>query len=389
MDFPNLSEKQKSTVSLLLRAIVRWVVHCSSWNIHSIILLGSLPSGWGYFPLGDLDIMVVTRVYDPMMPYRVRRALRAVVAPCKVEVSQWPRSVFLASRSVSVYDLRSTGRVIYGDKEVLRAASQWQAIPKYEALRYLFNIAVVNLVSSLARGFVGNAGDASYLPAETVYCCNKAYLAICAALLIFEGEYRIGYENRARVFESLYRTRYDRLRAEIPHLAARVAAATAFKLEESAPSSFDLPSLNQALTDICTVMKYCINRYFGTSYQDSLILLRLLKKLPPNLVNRLYYFQRYTSTFLRPPPASSFFVEPITSVYIAAGCLLLAAESNTLSPFLEAAMGEIKGIYSPCPSTGDGWENWDRARRICKLLLPEKLLIPQWRYRKDPMGQVT
>lgn len=381
---PSLTQRDEQKVRKGLDRLVKYVTDHQRWNVHAIILTGSLPSGWGAPPHSDLDVLVITRIYDLFFNRRVHAALQGIELPCKFEVVQSPSMIFNRMPSVSRFDLRETGRLIYGDRNVLELSKR-VILPKYEALKYLFNNAVVNLISGMDPEFFSNEKCSEDHEDEIFRKSVKAYLAICCGLLILCGKYQTGYPTRERYFTRAYHELYPNLHAEIPDLADKIKFSTDYKLgkkpaEVAEKSTF----FRECIDDAAFVVKHALRVYFDAPSEDELNTVLLLDRFPHNWVNSVYYYTRYLTELRRQPPLACLFEEPIVEVYTSSLCVLLAANDRNPAKYLSTARSRISRLFSPLPFTGKEVEDWDLVRRTCVLLHPQMLIVPQMRYRRDP-----
>lgn len=384
ISLPSIGREEERQIKFGLKQLIKYIIAGQQSNIFAIILTGSLPSGEGRLPQSDLDILVITNVYDPLLERRAGAALESLQLPCKFEISQTPRFIFYRMPSATNYDLRKTGLVVYGAKNAIELFGEFR-IPKYEGLKYFFNNSVVNLNKTVDKDVIFGNKLSNERTKEVVSGCCKAYLAACAALLILKDEYRIGYENRRKHFNELYETHYNDLFIDIPDLNQKIDYATKFKLKIDVPEPYDpLKFSMTTYKDMTCIMRYVLRHYFSSDEDDEVRLILLLDKFPHNWLNSFYYFVKYVGELSRPPPLKSFFVEPIVNIYESSACIMLAAKYLRLDPFVAIAEQKVREIFSPLTTTDNGWENWDITRRACSLLHPERLITPQFRYRSDP-----
>jgi hypothetical protein len=382
VSIPLLNRQDELKVQNGLKRLVRYLTNGQSWNIRAIILTGSLPSGWGRPPASDLDVIVITRIYDISFNHRIRAALQSTELPCRFEVTQSPSVIFTRMQSVSRYDMRETGRLVYGDRRVLESSYSVR-FPQYEAIRYLFNNAVVNLISAMSPETVAQGAASQCHGSELVRQCVKAYLAVCCALLILGNRYVTGYGRRAVQFRQVFEDRFPSLQREVPNLAKKIELSTSAKI---AKEPLDPPSgfVEETVKDVCAVMRYSLEKYFDSSEQDDSKLILLLDKFPHDWLNSAYYFVRYVTELGRCPPPSCLFTEPIVNVYVSSACVLLGVRDRDPSKYLTEAKRRMAKIFSPLSFSGASWADWNEVRRICVLLHPQMLIVPQMRYSQDP-----
>ena len=383
--FPRLSQEEESAVRRDLQVMIESLCNGMRWNICAIILTGSLPSGYGDLSTSDLDVLVITRIYDPLLDNRAKKVTARVGSSCRFEVAQTPLFIFQRMPSVSKYDALKAGKFVYGKRDLFESYSNFK-IARYEAIKYLFNIAVINLLAELQRKHVCTESGVPF--SKRLFSqCNKAYLASCAALLILKSAYRPGYRPREEYFSSIYEDWYPTLSSKIPDLAEKVRLSTQFKTGEGSfkPNNFG-EFVEKSVEDVVEVMKYCLQDYFNTSEKETLRLVLMLDRFPHNWLNSLYYFQKYFMKIGRPPPMRCLFLEPILNIYVAGACLLLAVKDRNPTDYLAIAGSRISDLYSPLKLNSDPWQKWETLKKVCAFLHPQTLIVPQMRYSWDPLS---
>jgi hypothetical protein len=131
------------------------------------------------------------------------------------------------------FELRSTGKVLWGDPEALELIPQFGPadIPKWDAWRSVSN----RMIEQLACVDALWTGDRARV-VELLYWTLKIQLELATLVLLFEGAYRPTYRERARELERL-----QKKLESLPWaagLAERVKACTQFKLDPRAPSPY-------------------------------------------------------------------------------------------------------------------------------------------------------
>lgn len=240
--------------------------------LKAVVLTGSLardeatviPDAGGVRLLSDAEFLLV---FDPLAALpspaaveALRRQVEAALAarylrPCLTLSAAHPRYLQRLQPHIFAYELRTCGRVIWGDPGILSlipAFSESQ-IPLEDAWRLLAN----RLVELLAE-VTG--------PIEAGYRLVKLYLDMATSFLLFVGEYAPTYRARAARLRALA----DRTRPgpEWPFLldafATRVAHCTQLKLQGTA--AWDTNVLAQeAVADARLLWRWELSRLTGAS----------------------------------------------------------------------------------------------------------------------------
>jgi hypothetical protein len=139
--------------------------------------------------------------------------------------------------AIFAYELRASGRVVWGDATVLSLAPAFSAadIPLEDAWRLLCNRLVEQL--EVAADMSEPATD---LPEPALYRTVKLHLDMATSLLVFLGSYEPTYRQRAERLRDLARRRSqsDRYPFRLEPFARIVTACTDWKLaggDEPAP----------------------------------------------------------------------------------------------------------------------------------------------------------
>ncbi|MGH9477023.1 MAG: hypothetical protein ACRD1C_11930 [Terriglobales bacterium] len=211
--------------------------------LRALILAGSLarsegswiPSPTGAVLLGDAECLCLLPDGAALPSARVLALLHATIQQrlaCEglsAAVTLTPvREQYLRSLPAHIfgYELRQTGRVLWGDAQCLRRIPDYgaAALPRADAWRLLCNRLVELLPTALAA-------KPPRLTPLGVYPWVKLYLDMATSFLVFSGGYAPSYEERAR---NLRRAAGGGNTWATPALVRQVEACTAWKL---APTS--------------------------------------------------------------------------------------------------------------------------------------------------------
>ncbi|MGH9478216.1 MAG: hypothetical protein ACRD1A_03210 [Terriglobales bacterium] len=239
-----------SADALLEGAIVEGVSRCwpaEAAPLRALVLAGSLareegswlPRGAGTVLLGDAELLCVVpdgaRLPPPdaLAPMLARVDERLHELGISAHVTFTPvgeRYLRTLPAHIFGYELRHTGRVLWGDANCLALIPGCSAteLPRSDAWRLLTN-RVVELLPALGRP----AGSA----VSELYPWVKLYLDMATSYLVFTGGYVPGYARRAeRLRQACGRDAWA-----TPALVRQVEACTAWKLAPTAqaPELFD------------------------------------------------------------------------------------------------------------------------------------------------------
>lgn len=383
--------KERGEISGVVRKAVAEILRKRAWNIRAIVVFGSVAIGENVPSYSDLDLFVVTKLYDPFLAKRVGHGLNDSGISVEVQITQMPLFVYRRIREVGVYEVRERGQIVYGNETLVKGTrvTDPSMIPRYEAIRYLFNIGIMGLNMVLSKEFFQKDCTGKLLltkrqKAKLLHQCHKSYCAACAALLLLKGEYRIGCENRASHFKELFHRIYRPLTMTIPNLDQKFEKSSVLCRTKDcdAPLEKSIAFLRETINDLSEVSIYCLSNFFGTNCADDVSLLSLLEELPRAKFSSLLYALKYFLDFKRLPPIASLSVEPEISCYIAGASVLFASRYSDdgfrLNQLTKAAGKKTREIYSPLTAKNNVWEIWDETRKIGVLLLKERNTITEY-----------
>lgn len=235
---------------LISAEVVRHIVGRYAGALRAVVLTGSLARSEGTIAvdggrslvLGDAEFLVVladraqlpTSAATHAIAGTIHADLRELGVVCPITLSPVHAGYLRALRpAVFAYELRSCGRVVWGDPDVLRLIPDFAAadIPTEDAWRLLCNrlIEQLELVPDLDRSTAGASKQGLY---RTV----KLYLDMATSLLVFAGSYEPTYRGRSqRLMELAGRAgRSEAYPFHLEHFAEIVALCTRWKLDGGA-----------------------------------------------------------------------------------------------------------------------------------------------------------
>jgi hypothetical protein len=249
-DKPSASS-QKRLGSAELSAIigeetVRLCLEKCGQKLHAIILTGSLardeatfiPEKTGWRLLGDADLFLVyeqtSRLTSDADLSSLASAIeeRLIARGIHGEVGLGaihPSYLRQLKPRIATYELRNSGRVLWGDAQVLSLIPQFgvEEISREDAWRMLCNRAI----EFLANAATGEPGEAQ-VASSTFYAALKLMLDSATSYLVFAGAYEPTFQSRAARLSQLAGDSAAASAAPFPlkPFADEVSACTAWKL---------------------------------------------------------------------------------------------------------------------------------------------------------------
>ncbi len=211
----------------------------------AVLLTGSFARGEGSArwvgnrlrALGDMEFLVlcptesdlgtVQQVLDHQA-CRLRQWLASHEIECELEFSAVDRNYLSHLRPhIFAFELLAHAQTVWGDDQILASAPRFPAyaIPRWDAWRLLNN----RLLEQLQWAEVSRRYDVEWLQ-SAFYHVLKCYLDLATTVLIFEGQYRSRYTQRAAALKAWANVASQRGVGFAALLAGRVAACTEFKL---------------------------------------------------------------------------------------------------------------------------------------------------------------
>jgi hypothetical protein len=222
---------------------VRIAVERYGADLRAIVLTGSLARDEGTFLrqgtcwklLGDADFFLVFHDWAPLHPSAELESASQAIADALYE-NGLVASIGLASergryfqklpRHVLTYELRTRGRVIWGDASIL------SLVPAFPAKQILLEDAWRLLANRIIEELEAVAVDKDIASPKVQYCTVKLYLDMATSYLIFAGRYVPTYADRERELSLLAHDPSAQCDApfSLERFAERVSACTRFKL---------------------------------------------------------------------------------------------------------------------------------------------------------------
>jgi hypothetical protein len=191
--------------------------------------------------------------------------LAAKAVECEIEFSAVDHNYLRDLRpAIFSYELLAHARTMWGDDKILAAARRFPAseIPRWDAWRMLNN----RLLEQLQWADISPRWGIRELQ-SAFYHVLKCYLDMATAILIFAGQYRSRYGERAEALEAWAGTASKEGVAFANELADRVSSCTAFKLH---PDFGTLPlgvDLSQEPQRLCEDVRRTIVELVHTFHQ--------------------------------------------------------------------------------------------------------------------------
>lgn len=249
-------------------------------RVRAIILAGSLARGegsWmrdgqGWRLLGDVDVLLVARDdrhppgADQLAEWKAGAEAAAAAAGLSVSVSlnlAFARHLQALPPHIFGYELRETGKVIWGAPDVLQTVPPVSPgmIPLEDAWRLLAN-RIVELLP------YRDGGDGAAASPHDIYPWIKLYLDMATSYLVFVRNYQPSYAARVHCLRECARRRTT-ASAEgsfiTPAFVEQVAACTAWKLSPaSACPRLAQPGFRrQAVADADALWRWELARLTG------------------------------------------------------------------------------------------------------------------------------
>lgn len=243
----------------------------------AIIWGGGFPRGEATYIQGkllnDLDLFV----FDSFNPFLLRLKMlegweKINQDKVKVSISIGTPKHLVTDKTITNYELR-TGKVIYGDKKIKqRIKANSNNLSRFEGLRKLFTR--LSALQNLDRTDL----ELSHLAAKTYIACADSYL-------LLDGKYAPSYRKRMKRIQEV----------EMPEkLRKKAQKAYAFKISKGKEFNFSIEEAKKEL--LCSIKNY-LDSYIRQGKQPIQKLKVLDKKIPPNILLNLYFYQQLKKKF--------------------------------------------------------------------------------------------
>ncbi|HVB34131.1 MAG TPA: hypothetical protein VNJ52_07165 [Patescibacteria group bacterium] len=252
----------KDTSETIIREVVRECERRYTSALRAIVLAGSmargeaaaLAAGDAISIPGDAEFLLVFRRRSTLaapaeigaLGDRISRSLRSRNIVCPVHLSGvTPGYLRRLPAHIFSYELRMSGKVVTGDRNILTAIPEFQAreIERADAWHLLSN-RMIEWLELLA-----SATDRRQPDIALFYASVKLWMDAATSLLVFLREYEPSYQARAERLAALARApQPSGLPFPLQKLSAGVNAATSWKLmpEESAAERLGWDFCDQA-----------------------------------------------------------------------------------------------------------------------------------------------
>ena len=371
--FPEWANKRpllEESLSKLIEKILGKI----RWNIKAIFVYGSAATGeYTSFP-NDIDLLVVTHFYDPLLPERIRSVLQN--APVKIEVDQISLADFNTLKTMQLVDVKNSGVLIYGDKN-LQVVSKTHDVYGYEGIKVLFNFGVMKLLRVMPKSILESSEPSTEQKRLIISGCVKAYEGICSCLLILKNKYRVGYGARADYFSKVYEKEYPSLCKEIPHLSQKIKFAYALRKENIRYDGNSVDLWSDTRKDIESVIPYAMASFFGETQTSLPRNILMLNTFPHNILSSLIYAFRLFSNEKKIPPVSIFSLDPASKLFISSAFLLFSFDRrlNFNESFLKIAEQNLASFNPIHLKETRPIDRWEEMRKVI-LTLPG--IVSQW-----------
>jgi len=380
--FPNEMENEKKGLADDFSRLVKKILGKAHWNIKSIIIYGSAATGEHASIPNDIDVIVVSKIYDPLLFQRIAPAIN--LSKFEIEVDQISLNDFLLLKTRQLADVKNSGVVIYGDKSIL-FGTRTDDIYYYEGIKSLFNFGVMKPLSAVSKNVLTSDKLSSERTNLILNSCVKAYEGICACLLILRKQYKLGYGARAHYFSETYEEEFPSLYKEIDNLGKKVELAYDLRINKRHYYGNVIDFWFDTRRDVGTVIPFAMAEFFGRATVSPLLSsVFLLNSLPHDFLSSLMYTVRLLSGKMKVPPPSIFSIDPVSKLYISCSCLLFSFDSklNFKEDFMEIAEKNLRSILPLSLKSMSQIEKWEEMRKTSVSL---NSIVSQWHTDKiDP-----
>lgn len=215
------------------------ILGCLRKQVKAIVLVGSLARGEGAWKkvdgrlviISDVDLLVITRS-TTRIPVRLQESLNNLKSESGIEVALWIKSVvsMKVSRSeVDLRDIKETGLVLYGEKDILADMEPDESETGFENAVFLFfNRAMLAILECSPQDFMATDGSAN----QRLSLSASAIMMTCTDIItIAQGAYFPSPVKRVE----FTRSTSSRLNADTDNeqFLRDLLAALSYKLEQT------------------------------------------------------------------------------------------------------------------------------------------------------------
>lgn len=360
-----------------LSKLIEKILGKTRWNIKAIFVYGSAATGEYTSIPHDIDILVVSHFYDPLLPQRIKSVIQN--APVEIEVDQIPLADFNRLKTMQLADVRNSGVLIYGDKN-LQETSRTQEIYGYEGIKVLFNFGVMKLLDVMPKSILESSEPSPEQGRAILYSCVKAYEGVCSCLLILKNKYRVGFRARADYFSEVYEKEYPSLCEEIPHLSQKIKFAFRLRKDNLRYNGSLVDLWFDTRKDIESVIPFAMAGFFGVTQTSLPRSILMLNAFPHDVLSSLIYAFRLFSTEKKIPPISIFCLDPASKLCISSAFLLFSFDPrlNFNESFLNNAEQNLISFNPIHLKEKRPIDRWEKMRKV-SVALP--CIVSQWHMR--------
>lgn len=357
-----------------LQKLIEKILGKFRWNTKAIFVYGSAATGeYTSFPQ-DIDLLVVSRLYDPLLPDRIRSVLQK--APVKMEVDQISLTDFNTLKTMQLVDVKNSGLLIYGDKSI-QVASKTHNVYLYEGIKVLFNFGIIRLLRVMPKSLLKSSEPSSGQKRLIISGCVKAYEGICSCLLILKNKYRVGYGARADYFSQVYKKEYPSLYKKIQHLSQKIEFAYVLRKDNFRYDGNPIDLWFDTRKDMESVVSYAIAGFFGETEASLTRSILSLNAFPHDILSSLIYAFRLFTGEKKIPPTSIISLDPSSKLFISSAFLLFSFDQclNFNEYFLNVAEQNLVSFNPVHLKKTRPIDRWEEIRKV-NLRLPG--IVSQW-----------
>ena len=235
------------------------------------------------YPLNDYDVIILTKKRLSISEHTLNKIaldLSKEITPTSFSFTNSTNLInfYVDFRNMTIkeltklppllkyYELKHSGRVIFGDPEILKHIPDYhiEEIPREDGIRFLFNRMSL-LVEYFKTKYTRN--EMNTQEKETlIYFISKMYLSVAEALTLLSNKFEPSYMRRSQVLEDSYKEDHPELYHIIPNLPRIVTWATNCKLDfDQCTKSMEIEeAINlwfETRDNLNHVVAYCFKSY--------------------------------------------------------------------------------------------------------------------------------
>ena len=290
----NLDELDSQLLKKRLSQILPTITNSAGKNLISIILFGSCSSNEFFGEPNDIDLCVLVRVFNPFLESKLKTLLKNF--PFDIGICVFPINYFNQTNTMMLSDIKSAGKVIYGDPSVVTKENLTQP-QLYESVRVFLNYSIVKMDSAISREILESQALNKKQIEKINFCCMKAYEGIGAALLIQKRKYLPGYRAKADRISKIYEEEYPGLFKCLPDLPSKLNSAIRLRLYGEQTFGVEGKDLWFATREsVRLAFSFIMNAYFGKEETEIINNVQRLNRLRhSHLASILYAYRLLTN----------------------------------------------------------------------------------------------